>query len=243
MATRTGKKKVTRKISKKRPASKKRTASAAGGNTRNTSGRKSVRKTKTRSKSLVRESGKLSVNGQSATAHRELSASRTDRNLAAPLSKVHCALAPLPVESLLLPTNVIAEVIDYIKPAPLSGTPQWFLGQIEWENRQIPVFSYAALVSGKAPGEISDKNRIMVVKSLSDSARVPYLGILINDIPTLLSVQMEELVHTGDERKSLGVFCHVEVQEQPAIIPDLDRLTHLVTHAAYGILPITQVQN
>ena len=196
-----------------------------------------------RRKSLNRDSGSQLAKGQGATAHQELSASRAKHTLAAPLSKVHCALAPMPEESLLLPTNTIAEVIEYIEPNPLSQTPQWLLGQIEWENRQVPVVSYTALISGQEPGKITGTNRIMIVKSLSDSARIPYLGILISDIPSLVSVQQEEVVHTGDERKSLGVFCHVKVQDHAAVIPDLDRLTHLVTHAAYGILPITQVQN
>ena len=194
-------------------------------------------------KALNRNTAILDSSNQGPTAHRELSSSRAQRSLAAPVSKVHCALAPMPAQSLLLPTNVIAEVIKYVEPAPLSSTPQWFLGQIEWENRQIPVFSYTALISGNEPEKISAKNRILIVKSLSDSARMPYLGILISDIPSLVSVEMEELVHTGDEKKSLGVFCHVKVQDQTAIIPDLDRLTHLVTHATYGILPITQVEN
>jgi len=208
-----------------------------------TSDTKAARKANARKKSLIRDSGSRAVNGRSPTAHQEISASRKAHSLAAPILKVHCALAPLPVESLLLPTNVIAEVIDFVQPAPMSSTPQWFLGQIEWENRQVPVFSYTALITGKAPDKITGKNRIMIVKSLSDSARMPYLGILISDIPTLISVEMDEIVHTGDERKSMGVFCHVSVNEQAAIIPDLDRLTHLVTHAAYGILPITQVEN
>jgi len=194
-------------------------------------------------KGLNRDTAKLDSSMQGNTTHRELSASRIQRSLAAPVPKVHCALAPMPAEFLLLPTNVIAEVIEYVEPATLSSTPQWFLGQIEWENRQIPVFSYTALISGSEPEKISAKNRILIVKSLSDSARMPYLGILISDIPSLVSVEMEELVHTGDEKKSLGVFCHVKVREQAAIIPDLDRLTHLVTHATYGILPITQVEN
>ena len=202
--------------------------------------KKAARKGTSRSRVLNRDrSSHRATNGP--TVHRELSASRTNHSPAAPLAKVHCALAPMSAESLLLPTNVIAEVVEYVEPAPLKDTPQWLLGHIEWENRQIPVFSFAALISGKEPEAVSSKNRIMIVKSLSDSARVPYLGILISDIPSLLSVEMEELRHTGDERKSMGVFCHVEVQEQPAVIPDLDRLTHLVTHAAYGILPITQV--
>ena len=156
---------------------------------------------------------------------------------------LNCTLAPMQAESMLLPTNVIAEVVDYIAPAPVSSAPDWFIGQIEWENRQVPVFSFAALISGSPPWEINGKTRVMIVKSLSDSARMPYLGLLISDIPKLVSVQMDQLAHTSDERKSLGVYCHVTVQDQVAVIPDLDRLGHLVTHASFGILPITRTRS
>jgi len=179
----------------------------------------------------------------SATAHQERSASRPVHNSAAAMGPVHCTLAPMEGEFLLLPTNVITEVIEYSPPLAAHAAPQWFLGHIDWQNRQVPVFSYAALISGNLPDEITTKTHIMIVKSLSDSARMPYLGIVISDIPRLVSVEMDEVLHTGDERKSLGVFCHIELDDQAAVIPDLDRLTHLVTHAAFGILPITQVQN
>jgi chemosensory pili system protein ChpC len=178
-----------------------------------------------------------------ATAHQERSASRPDHSTAAAMGPVHCTLAPMQDEFLLLPTNVIAEVIDYIAPVSVHAAPQWFLGHIDWQNRQVPVFSYAALINGNQPDDITTKTRIMIVKSLSDSARLPYLGIVISDLPRLVSAEMEQVLHTGDERKSLGVFCHIELDDQPAVIPDLDRLSHLVTHAAYGILPITQIQN
>ncbi len=167
--------------------------------------------------------------------------SRGLNGTAAAAPEVHCALAPMEEGALLLPTNVVAEVIEYVEPAPLPDTPKWFLGQIEWETRQVPVFSYAALLSGDAPAAAGPRARIVILKSLTDSARVPYLGIVIRDIPKLLNVQLSHLVHTGEERKSMGVFCQVTVHEEPAIIPDLERLTHLVTHAAYGALPITQV--
>jgi len=178
-----------------------------------------------------------------ATAHQERSASRPVHNSAATMGPVHCTLAPMEDEFLLLPTNVITEVIEYSPPLAVHAAPQWFLGHIDWQNRQVPVFSYAALISGNQPDEVTTKTHIMIVKSLSDSARIPYLGIVISDIPRLVSVEMDEVLHTGDERKSLGVFCHIELDDQAAVIPDLDRLTHLVTHAAFGILPITQVQN
>jgi hypothetical protein len=49
------------------------------------------------------------------------------------------------------------------------------------------------------------------------------------------------LIATGDEKKSLGVYRRVTIEEKEAIVPDLDRLTHLVTHATLGALPITQL--
>ncbi|MDZ4731845.1 MAG: chemotaxis protein CheW [Xanthomonadales bacterium] len=158
------------------------------------------------------------------------------------MPSVHCMLAPLEDEALLLPTQVVSEVVEYQQPEPITATPEWFLGQIEWENRHIPVFSYSALIQGTAPAAIKNRNRIMVVKSLSESARVSYLGFLVSDIPKLVTVLPEQLTNTGDENKSLGVFCHVLVDGQYAVIPDLERLTHLVTHVAYGALPITQVK-
>ena len=159
------------------------------------------------------------------------------------MPSVHCMLAPLEDAALLLPTQVVAEVVDYQQPEPITATPEWFLGQIEWENRHIPVFSYSALIQGTAPAAIKNRNRIMVVKSLSESARVSYLGFLVSDIPKLIMVLPDQLTNTGDHNKSLGVFCHVMVDGQHAVIPDLERLTHLVTHVAYGALPITQVSS
>jgi len=216
----------TKKVSKKKAVSKKTRA----------------RRTTRARKTATRNTARKTVVAKPATPNRELSAYREVTGPAPPLPSLHCTLAPMQAEALLLPTNVIAEVVEFIEPVPVNSAPQWFLGQIEWENRQVPVFSYAALISGEPPADITGKARIMIIKSLSDSARMPYLGILISDIPSLLTVRVDELVNTGDEKMSLGVYCHVDIQNQAAIIPDLDRLTHLVTHAAFGILPITQTQ-
>jgi chemosensory pili system protein ChpC len=173
----------------------------------------------------------------------QFTASKGLNGTAGKLPTVHCMLAPLEDAALLLPTQVVAEVVEYQQPDPISQTPDWFLGQIEWENRHVPVFSYAALIKGTAPAEIRSRSRIMVVKSLTESARVPYLGFLVSDIPRLVTVLPDQLSNTGDENKSLGVFCHVMVDEQRAVIPDLERLTHLVTHVAYGALPITHLDS
>ena len=157
--------------------------------------------------------------------------------------EIHCMLIPANPETLLLPTSTMAEVIDLQAIEPLEASPPWLLGQVEWENRQVPVFSFSALINGSDRLEIDSKSKIMILKSLSDSARVPYLGLMLGDLPRPVTIRQETLVETGDEKKSLGVYCHVMVDESEAIIPDIDRLTHLVTHAAYGALPITSLKH
>ena len=157
--------------------------------------------------------------------------------------EIHCMLIPTNQETLLLPTSTMAEVIDYSTPEPMNEAPPWLLGQVEWESRQVPIFSFSALINGTDVGEVPSKSKIMILKSLSDSARVPYLGLLLGDLPQPVIIKADKLVETGDEKKALGVYSRITVDENEAIIPDLDRVTHLVTHATFGALPITKLDN
>jgi chemosensory pili system protein ChpC len=174
------------------------------------------------------------MNGRTKEPRRVLRASGRSPEL-------HCMKVPTDREILLLPTSVMAQVVDYRAPKPMESVPPWLLGFIEWENRQVPVFSFSALINGSAVAAVPPRSKIMVLKSLADSGRVPYLGVVLSGLPHPVSVKPEDLLETGDEQKSLGVFSRVRLGDDDAIIPDLDRLTHLVTHAAFGALPITRL--
>ncbi|HET6593109.1 MAG TPA: chemotaxis protein CheW [Xanthomonadales bacterium] len=155
--------------------------------------------------------------------------------------QLHCMAIPTDKETLLLPTTVMEEVIDYQPPAPIECAPPWLLGNIDWDNRQVPVFSFTALINGSDVGPVPPRSKVVILKSLGSSGRVPYLGLLLGGLPHPVTVKYEDLLETGDDKKSLGVFRRVLIEEEEAIIPDLDRLTHLVTHAAFGALPITRL--
>jgi len=149
---------------------------------------------------------------------------------------IHCTLAPTGGWAMVLPTSAIAEITDYAPPAPLDDTPDWLLGQVEWEDWQVPVISYGALIEGDSPESATAHSRIMVVKSLSNTARLPFIGVMVSEIPKLANISEAEMDFTGDEGKSLGVHCKVKLGGQNAVIPDLDRLSQLVSHAAYGTI-------
>ena len=147
---------------------------------------------------------------------------------------IHCTLAPTGSTSIVLPTSTIAEITDYSPPAPLDGTPDWLLGQVEWEDWQVPVISYGSLLDGENPETATGRSRIMVVKSLSNTARVPYIGVLVEQIPKLAKLSEEDLEVTSEDEDSPSVHCAVKVSGHAAVVPDLERLAQLVGHAAYG---------
>lgn len=205
-------------------------------------GKKKIAKKTTKKKKKVTRSA--SSTSSAKTGRKRASGKKTAKKLLRKAGKspiIHCMLAPTEDDIILLPTSVLAEVIDFQQPSPMDEAPPWLIGQIEWEKRQVPVFSFFALISGGELGEISPNSKIMIIKSLTESGRVPYLGVLLRDLPSMTNVKEFDLVETGDERKSLGVFSRITLEDQDAIIPDLDRLTHLITHATYGALPITQL--
>jgi len=96
-------------------------------------------------------------------------------------------------ETLLLPTTVMEEVVDFQQPTAIESAPPWLLGHIQWENRQVPVFSFTALINGTDSEAVTPHSKIMILKSLTESGRVPYLGLLLGDLPHPVSVKPEDL--------------------------------------------------
>jgi len=206
-------------------------------------GKSPVKKTRAKKKTAgyEQDSAPRTSTGRKKTSGRKVTKKVMRKAGKSPI--VHCMLAPTEEDTLLLPTSVMAEVVDFQPPSPMDGTPPWLIGQIEWEKRQVPVFSFCALINGSDMGEIPPRSKIMIIKSLAESGRVPYLGVLLSDLPRMANVEEFDLEQTGDEKKSLGVFSRIRLEDEDAIVPDLDRLTHLVTHATFGALPITQLDD
>ena len=87
---------------------------------------------------------------------------------------------------------------------------------------------------GEEPESATGRSRIMVLKSLSNTARVPYIGVLVRQIPRLAKLAESDLEAAEQENPSPTVHSMVKVSGQDAVVPDLDRLAQLVGHAAYG---------
>lgn len=154
-------------------------------------------------------------------------------------SEIRSVIIPLTDMEILVPNATVAEVANYVEPQEISDTPAWMLGMFLWRGWQVPLISFAVLA--EAVREESTKNaRVCITKSLIDNARMPYFAILAQSFPRLNTVTATDMVEVATDTNPIAVAGRVVLAEREIVVPDLDRLGHLVAHAAFGALPVTQ---
>ena len=147
--------------------------------------------------------------------------------------EIRILLAPLTNIYVMLPNSVIGEILTYTSPEPFKQGPSWLLGEIAWHGWQVPVINYERMLRSSSEMKITSKSRILIIKTLGESTQVNYIGLLIQGLPRLKKVSMENLVEKQTQDLPSAVFSEVGIDDLQAVIPDLGDLTRIVEMAAY----------
>lgn len=153
-------------------------------------------------------------------------------------TEIRSVMVPLTGTQILIPNATVAEVVSYTNPEPISGAPEWLLGTFVWRGWQVPMISFANLTE-TTESESVNGARLCITKTLINNERMPYIAILAQGFPRLTTITEDNLTEVPTESKPIAVAGRVIVDSTEAVIPDLDRLGHLVAHAAFGALPLT----
>lgn len=150
----------------------------------------------------------------------------------AEVQEIRTLLAPMPGAGVLLPGSVVAEVINFTEPEPYRQAPPWLLGELRWNAWTIPLVNLSLLAGVSDDEMLPERSRVLVVKTLSDASSVMHVGIVINGLPRLKRISAADLVET--QRSDVpGIFSEVSVDDQPALIPDLEQLAETIEQAVY----------
>jgi len=153
-------------------------------------------------------------------------------------TEVRSVMVPVTGGDLLLPNATVAEMISFAEPDPIPEAVDWVLGTILWHGWQVPVISFAGLIDEAGKEDLRGA-RICILKTLIDTDRMPYMAIVTQGHPKLVTLTADNFEEIPTESNPIAVAGRAEVEGRDAIVPDLDRLGHLVAHAAFGALPLT----
>lgn len=137
-------------------------------------------------------------------------------------------MIPVANGRLLLPNATVAEVIAYTAPEHTENAPEWMLGTFAWRGWRVPLVSFPQLSGAGREGN-SNQTKIAVLKALGGDPKLPFIAVLTQGFPRLVTVTPDSLVPTDDDgRRAIGVLAEVLVREDPATIPDLAAIETLL---------------
>lgn len=157
-----------------------------------------------------------------------LSMTLTDEALAE--LKVRSFTLPLNRMKLLLPSTVIAEVLENKDVEPAGHMPEWLLGMLPWRGRNVPLFCFEKLL-GQEQAKRSESTRIVVLNTLSGSGRIPFMAVQIEGMPQLQMVTHAMLTedNEADDRQP-AVQAHLLLLGEKVIVPNLDTMEKMLEH-------------
>jgi chemosensory pili system protein ChpC len=153
-------------------------------------------------------------------------------------TEIRSVMVPISDAELLLPNASVAEIVAYSEPEAIDQAPDWLLGNVLWRGWQVPVISFGVLTE-RLEAEPVGGAKFCVTKSLISNERMPYIGILAQGFPRLVTVTESVLTEVPDSSSHIALAGKVIIGDRDAIVPDLDRIGQLVAHAAFGALPVS----
>lgn len=156
---------------------------------------------------------------------------------AAPKERVQTLLLPLQQSALLVPTALVAEVVNYDDLQHLPRSAEWMLGLFNWRARPVPVVSFEALLGG-APASAARRSKVVVFYPLPGRKAWEFFAVLSAAEPQprdFTELEAADLQAGAVESASTYLAMSVRLGAVTAGIPDFDALARLFYPAATAV--------
>lgn len=141
----------------------------------------------------------------------------------ADIEPVHALIAPLAQVSLLVPSALVAEVVNVGRLNAVPFSPPWVLGVLNWRSRPTPVVSFEAL-SGSAVTQPGPRSKIVVFYPLHGRRAWEFFGILTSGEPQPRTFHDAQALSATVDNSNPYLATAMRLEQGVVGIPDLATL-------------------
>lgn len=139
--------------------------------------------------------------------------------------EVASLLIPLHGQSILLPNVTVAEIVPVSHIQPVMNSPVWYLGNCQWRELTVPLFSLESL-NGDARPDMHSYARFAVLNTTGVHNDLPFIAILCQGLPRLARVNEDEIsVRENAENRPYDLM-HVSWAGEYTLIPNITAIEH-----------------
>lgn len=136
---------------------------------------------------------------------------------------IHCMLIPLQDHFLLLPNPTIAEVIPMPTIDSADKVSDYWLGQYQWREKNLPVIDLESMIANTASRAV-DANKLCILNGINPQAEIEFYALPCFGAPQLITLNESALQPTHDSDNSDYLYCQIKIGNKVAFIPHLDNI-------------------
>lgn len=136
------------------------------------------------------------------------------------IQEVASLLIPLHGQSILLPNVTVAEIVPVSQIQLVQNAPHWYVGNCEWRELIVPVFSLEAL-NGELKPVPNPRARFAVLNTTGQHTDFPFMAIVTQGLPRLARVNEDEISKLEDAENRDYDLMHVSWAGEHTVIPDV----------------------
>jgi len=132
---------------------------------------------------------------------------------------IRCMLLSITDCSLLLPSFAVAEIAPVVQLHPITSSPDWFLGMMDWRGTDLPIVNLENM-STKDKVAIPHMEHIAVLNTIKENIQFPFMAFVLQDLPKFVVLTEEELTSLGEPETEIFLD-KVSYLEQDFFIPNM----------------------
>lgn len=148
---------------------------------------------------------------------------RAPQRIEKKIQEVASLLIPLQGRLLLAPNVTVAEIVPVSQVIPVADAPAWYLGNCNWREQTIPLFSFEVMNGEEKPG-VASRSRFAVLNTTGAHESLPFIAILTQGLPRLARVTEEEISEREDSDNKPFELMHVSWAGEEAVIPNVEAM-------------------
>jgi len=145
-------------------------------------------------------------------------------------------LLPMKTSNVIVPNTAIAEIVSVEHVLPVNDAPPWMLGYLSWRRRSVPLISFDAVQQGE-PDFLTSRSKIAVLYSISEDSTFPYMALLMQRAPKVISITEDNIKQAGADQNSGNIKLVIQNvvvgDDVPADILDLKAVEATFKQAGY----------
>lgn len=142
---------------------------------------------------------------------------------------VRCLIMTLHQVTMLLPNTLVAEVTDLSEVSTAANMPGWLKGFVSWRGRNVPLVSFEVMLGQETVGRLDD-SRMVVINTLSNNAKMPFIATEIQGLPHLSVFKHGDIEYdeSEDGNGEPVVLSRMSVDGESVIVPNIDVIERML---------------